>query len=712
MTCGLLHAGVGGSGGPMCGSRAIGCLRWLWLSVFFVLPLLAAAQSGPADSLHAAAAPHAERVLRVASGLDFPPLALVNADGSADGFSVELFKAVARVTGLQYRIHVGSLDAIKDDVIAGKADLFINMAITPQRAMQHDFTAPHTIVEAGVFVRKGGARLAAPEDLRGKSLLVVAGDSVQQWAARQPWAGDLEAVDTIEHAMQLLAQGRHDAVLVARIVGQRVLDSEHLDNIEMLHLALPGAEQKFAFAVKKGDAQLLAKLNDGLAIVRGDGTYGALYHRWLEPATTYLVPLRFLARYGEPILGAAVVLLALVSIRLRMAVQVLRRHRGHLVAAVDARTIELRDSEARQRAIIDSALDAIAVHDQQGRFLRINPAAERMFGYRQEQVLGRKVTEVFVPVHAELESQRFDERVARGGTLAQGRRDIEVLHSDGHAFHVEISTTRSDVGNQVMFTLFARDITEKKHAQEALARTARARSEFMNSATHELRTPLNSIIGFAELLKDQVPGPLNPMQVEFASDILASGERLLALVEAMLELSALENGNAELRPVPLDVGAVLQERAGALRESAEARGIAVTLDLAPDVGLALLDPQALRRMLGALLDNAVKFSPHGGTITLGLRPHGDGLEVVVADTGIGMAAQDVARVFDPFVQVDGKLARGFGGLGLGLAAVRLMAQLMGGRIECESELGKGTTVRLRFPMTMTTTMATTNGTRA
>ena len=256
------------------------------------------------------------------------------------------------------------------------------------------------------------------------------------------------------------------------------------------------------------------------------------------------------------------------------------------------------------------------------------------------------------------------------------------------------------------------DITGRKQAEAEVQRLAerlivtnraleqmnQMKTDFMANVTHELRTPLNSVIGFAELLKEEVPGPLNAKQTAFAADILTSGQRLLALVEGILEMSRLDAAGAALAREPVEIGAVLEERVAAHRMAAEAREVTLRLEVAPDAGSTELAPKALRRMLDALLDNAIKFNREGGAVAVSARRVDGVLEIAVADTGIGIAREDLGKLFRPLVQLDAGLARRHGGVGLGLALARRLAELHGGTIEVESETGKGSTFTLRFPL--------------
>lgn len=235
-------------------------------------------------------------------------------------------------------------------------------------------------------------------------------------------------------------------------------------------------------------------------------------------------------------------------------------------------------------------------------------------------------------------------------------------------------------------------------ALAAASESDRMKSDFMNTVTHELRTPLSGVIGFAELLKDGVAGPLNPQQTEFVSDIHASGLRLLKLVDGILEMSRLDAGGVESKPEPVDIAAVLRERVAAHRTAAEARRITMDVEAAADLGNVRLDPEALRRILDALLDNAIKFNREGGAVRVSARCANGMMEIAVADTGIGIAPADLPKLFQPLVQLDRALGRQYGGIGLGLALAQRLAKRLGGLIEIKSEPGAGSTFILRLPM--------------
>ncbi|MBP2230736.1 two-component system cell cycle sensor histidine kinase PleC [Azospirillum agricola] len=241
---------------------------------------------------------------------------------------------------------------------------------------------------------------------------------------------------------------------------------------------------------------------------------------------------------------------------------------------------------------------------------------------------------------------------------------------------------------------------EARAAHREAERASRAKSEFLAQMSHELRTPLNAVLGFAELLMTETFGPLgNPRYLSYATDIHDSGTHLLALINDILDLSRIEAGRLQLSDEGVDLPFVTAQVLTMLRKTAADKRIALTTDIAGDLPMLLGDARATRQMLLNLLSNAVKFTPDGGQVmmTAALMPDG-GIGVMVADTGVGIAAADLSRVLEPFERADATIARNVGeGTGLGLPIVKRLIELHGGRLEMASEPGVGTSAVLTFP---------------
>jgi signal transduction histidine kinase len=226
-----------------------------------------------------------------------------------------------------------------------------------------------------------------------------------------------------------------------------------------------------------------------------------------------------------------------------------------------------------------------------------------------------------------------------------------------------------------------------------------AKSAFLAHMSHELRTPLNAIIGFAELMRLRLHGPLGARQYEgYAADIGESGAHLLRIINDILDLSKTEAGKMELCEEVVDVGELVGSVCRLVRHRSEAARLHLLTAISSPPPLLYCDERKLKQMLLNLLSNAVKFTPPGGRVVASADagPEG-GLRIAVRDTGIGIAARHLARVLEPFAQVDGSFSRRCDGTGLGLPLVKAMIELHGGALELSSALGKGTVATLAFP---------------
>jgi signal transduction histidine kinase len=217
--------------------------------------------------------------------------------------------------------------------------------------------------------------------------------------------------------------------------------------------------------------------------------------------------------------------------------------------------------------------------------------------------------------------------------------------------------------------------------------------------SHELRTPLNSIIGFTEFLIDEKPGPLQPKQQEYLSDVLNSARHLLQLINDVLDLAKVEAGKMELHPETFPVRKAIEEVTAVIKGIANKKHIAVDIEVSDGLDAVTLDQHKFRQVLYNLLSNAVKFTDEGGKVDIHARrldPHR--FEVQVLDTGIGIKAEDINRLFTGFEQLDSGIARRFEGTGLGLALTKKIIEFQGGRIGVESEPGKGSTFTVVLPV--------------
>jgi PAS domain S-box-containing protein len=369
----------------------------------------------------------------------------------------------------------------------------------------------------------------------------------------------------------------------------------------------------------------------------------------------------------------------------------------------------LRESEARLRLIIDTALDAVIVMDAQSCILTWNPQATAMFGWSQDEAVGRSLTDTIIPLqYREAHVCGVQRFLALGeGPVLNTRIEITALHRDGHEFPVELAVAPAPAGGgQHTFSAFIRDITARKRAEEELHQAkdaaevaSQAKSEFLANMSHELRTPLNAIIGFSEVLLEKMFGELNTRQEDYLRDVLGSGQHLLSLINDILDLAKVEAGKMELELSIFDLRQVLEGSLVMVKERAQTHGVRLGLDIDPALSSLLGDERKVKQILFNLLSNAVKFTPKGGQVGIRAQMVDHAVEVAVWDTGVGIAPEDQQHIFAAFQQVQQARAGKSEGTGLGLTLTRQMIELHGGRIWVDSTPGQGSTFTFTLPLT-------------
>jgi signal transduction histidine kinase len=275
---------------------------------------------------------------------------------------------------------------------------------------------------------------------------------------------------------------------------------------------------------------------------------------------------------------------------------------------------------------------------------------------------------------------------------------IGILRAEAGGFDAkEIALAQTFADQAVIAIQNARLFREIQDKSRQLEVANQHKSEFLANMSHELRTPLNAIIGFSEVLIERMFGDLNDKQDDYLKDIHSSGKHLLSLINDILDLSKIEAGRMELDVESFDVPAALDNAMTLVRERAQRHGIALSLQVAPDVGTLRADERKFKQILLNLLTNAVKFTPDGGKVDVHAGLVGGVLQVAVADTGIGIAPEDQAAVFEEFRQVGRHYTNKQEGTGLGLTLTKRFVELHGGSLTLRSESGKGSTFTFTLP---------------
>jgi PAS domain S-box-containing protein len=390
--------------------------------------------------------------------------------------------------------------------------------------------------------------------------------------------------------------------------------------------------------------------------------------------------------------------------------------------------LEMSESEARFSDIVGSAMDAIIVFDSDGKLSMLNAAAERMFGTAAHDAVEKNFRLLFPESLREGVLERISQACDVDVGAHEGRPDGHILsfkglRAGGEEFPIEATVSCLDVRGKRTYTLIIRDISERTRAEQALKEQAEslakamgelkalndeladrqaeleramaARSRFYASMSHELRTPINAVLGYSTLLLENIYGPLNEKQAEGITRTHKAAKHLLELVNDVLDLSKIEAGKIDLRLQPVAFPSLIEDLFVTVRPLADQYGSELTLEHEGEAVKVVSDPRRLRQILLNLLSNAIKFGKGHPIRVRSLMRDDGGVVIEVIDQGEGIAPLDQEKIFDEFVQL-GKTQL-TEGTGLGLPISRRLAELLHGGLEVESELGKGSTFRLRLP---------------
>jgi PAS domain S-box-containing protein len=382
---------------------------------------------------------------------------------------------------------------------------------------------------------------------------------------------------------------------------------------------------------------------------------------------------------------------------------------------------ELRESEARYRDLFDRAPIPYEETGREGEVRRINQAACSLLKCQPELAVGGFAWNYVAPDYKETFRAGMLERIASGDDSSP--LECEYMTADGVRISVEIRENfiRNEQGEVTGVCRSLLDVTERNLAELAAHKVAQyamelrnkneqlagalhaarmateAKSRFLASISHELRTPLNGIIGFSELMYDGKVGPMDEQHREYLGDILASARHLLALISDILDLAKVESGKMEFSPEPCLLDSLVQEVRDVMRPLAEKKNLQFSTDVPTELK-AEIDPGRFKQVLYNYLSNAMKFTPRDGSVTLRLRTEGDSwFRVEVEDTGIGIPAQEIPRLFEEFERVPNS-RQAEQGTGLGLSLTRRIVEAQGGKVGVSSMPGVGSVFTALLPL--------------
>lgn len=331
-------------------------------------------------------------------------------------------------------------------------------------------------------------------------------------------------------------------------------------------------------------------------------------------------------------------------------------------------------------AILHSTADGLIVFDQENHVTHINPAAEKLLGIEKNQAL--------------------QDHPSIGQLLAQDREksrdempwvDEAYMESSSKTLKILTDPVLDEEGKLLGYMKTLQDVTLEKEVDKM-------KTEFISTVSHELRTPLTSIKGYVDLILDGEAGEINEIQSEFLEIVKQNNDRLVELINDLLDVSRMESGRVKMEKEPLWLPEVIREAVVSIENLAKNKDMSITLDIPEGLPLVLADRQRLLRILVNLLSNAIKYTQPKGKLFVSVKPQDGFLATSVRDTGIGIPSEHLDRLFVKFYRVDSSLTSEIGGTGLGLAIVKSIVDLHGGQVWAESEVGKGSTFTFTLPL--------------
>ena len=363
---------------------------------------------------------------------------------------------------------------------------------------------------------------------------------------------------------------------------------------------------------------------------------------------------------------------------------------------------QLRDNEARLRAIVNTAIDGIITISGIGIVESANKAAERIFGYSEIELVGQNI-KILMPEAYSKNHDGYLKNYREGGApkIIGIGREVTGMRKDGSQFPMDLSVAQLDLGNARLYTGIVRDITERKKTEQELVdatadaeKANNAKSDFLSRMSHELRTPLNAIIGFGELLEMQDP---SPVEHEYIDHILKAGRHLTSLINEVLEIARIESGNQSFSLEPVEITQLIEDCCGLMMPLAAERNIKFISDLyLQSENYIQTDVQRVKQVLLNVISNAIKYNEQGGTIDISITAGVKNTRISVHDAGPGIPVSEHDKVFEVFKRLE-SIDDNVEGSGVGLALSKALISAMGGNMGVTSSTGSGSTFWFELP---------------
>jgi len=631
--------------------------------------------------------------LRVAIDEDFLPMSFYSDEGEFRGISADVLAKVALRTGLKFDIQrVSSVREMIDAITSNKADLLITITPSEEREAVLRFTRPYLATPFVLVSRTTAGSPNTLDDMHGKRLAVISGDSSRDMLTEQYPDIRLVDADSAHDAMQKVANGEADAAVNSLITARYMISRQYRDRLRITS-TVGVTNSRMAFATARGSLELFSILDKALLSIAPE-EMDELTNRWRSEV---VVGDSYWLRNRSAIIQGFVIaaVLLVIAVGWIAYLRMLMRKRKQAEQA-------LSDQVEFMRVLINGTPHPIYVRDREGKLLICNSGYLEVFAVEREQVIGKTVLDGVLGDPDEAAAYHRDYlRVMDSGEAQLQDRSLSMPDGRVLTIYHWMLPYRSSTGDVSGMIAGWIDISERQRLLEDVNAANRAKTTFLANMSHEIRTPMNAVIGMLELATKKAD---QGVMDRFAIDVASGAARgLLDLIGDILDIARIESGRLSLNPERANLRELLESVVRIFEGLARQKQLQLQLDLDAGVnGDVLIDPLRFKQIVSNLLSNAIKFTAQGH-VRLSVRTQMSkeqlGVRLQVEDSGMGIGEEDQKRLFSPFTQAGNNDQSARSGSGLGLVISRTLCEMMGGRLTLDSTLGQGTRIDVRLDLT-------------
>lgn len=644
------------------------------------------------------------KTISVAAEENSFPYEFIDNNGKISGISGDFLNEISKRLNIEF---VWSGNTNWDDGLiqykSQEADMIAVVTPTAEREEIFIFTEPYMIFEQAIFTLKDNTAFTSLETLNGHSLSLVKNTAIVEYVKRDFPEIRIIETDNAQEAINLVLIGGADAYIGDIPFVNSLLPV--IGNTDLIVTGISPYKMESAVGVQPTMPLLASAIEKALADI-SPLEKNEIFNKWLqikiEPGINY-GPLWY-------VLGVFLVISIGVLFWIRTMRMEIKRRR--ILEEKLKKEMEIKEEYSKQldqdverfHSTFKNIATGAIVTDSSGNIEIFNKAAEKMFRYSSDEVIGKNIKILMPEFHAKNQSDYFKKYQESGKkNIIDIGRKVNAVRKGGEEFPIHLGIGQMKIKDKVSFIGSITDLTDITRAQYALekaldeaTKSSKAKSTFLAETSHELRTPLNAIIGFSEMLQNKYFGELNEKQSDYVNDIHRSGSHLLDLINTLLDLTEVESGNKDINKEILSANDTVAECEIILKHQMMEKNISLKNFIEPDLNI-YSDRLAIKQVLINILSNAIKYTGQDGAISIYATPQTESVEIKISDNGQGIEPDILANITEPFFKGKQSAYYAEEGWGLGLAITKLLVEAHGGKLNIESILGIGTTVTINLP---------------